>query len=153
MKNENSYIFLAHGLTRAILRSQPIGESYLNIFKTIFPVAILDPYDSSLNIDQQYLQMVCDTIYEFDAFEVGGASCYSACIVAQALAFLHGISSEMVIGICKQDEKIVGHAWIELVGNQHKRTIINPGRLNLREFREFSRLNPERVVAEWASSL
>lgn len=154
MKNEHTYIFLAHSLVRAMLLSHPIGDAYLGIFKSIFPGAAKGEFaGTSSPIDQNNLQKVCDFIYQADLLEIGGASCYSASIVVQALAFLHGIQSDIVIGVKRQDEKIVGHAWVELHREGVCPEIVNPGYANLNDYRALTRMNPEMAVAEWVDSI
>ncbi|RQS63000.1 hypothetical protein DID96_30635 [Burkholderia sp. Bp8963] len=102
MKNESAYIFLTHSLVRSFLLGQPVSDAYLGIFKSIYPAAVRGEFaDAPNHIDQTYLQEVCDSIYQADLLEVGTASCYSASIVVQSLAFLHGIPSDMVIGVKK----------------------------------------------------
>ena len=154
MKSESAYIFLTHSLVRAFLLGHSISDAYLYIFKSVFPAAIRGEFsDTSDHIDQTYLQEVCDSIYQSDLLEVGTASCYSASIVVQSLAFLHGIPSDMVIGVKKQDEKIVGHAWVELARKGSRLEIVNPGRIDLSEYRALTRMNPETAVAEWVASI
>jgi len=154
MKNEGLYLFLTHSLVRAMLLGQPKNDAYLSIFKSIFPGAVKGEFASKLShVNRFYLQEVCDSIYQTDLLEIGSASCYSASIVVQSVAFLHGISSEMVIGIKKQDEKVVGHAWVELCSEESGSEIINPGRMDLNEYRVLNRINPETIVSEWAAKI
>lgn len=154
MKNDGTYIFLVHSLVRAILLGQSIDDAYLGIFKSIFPGAIRGEFASDAGcIGRSYLQEVCDTIYRADLLEIGGASCYSASIVVQVLAFLHGIPSEMVIGVKRQDGKIAGHAWVELCRDGSRREIINPGRMDLNDYCALTRMNPETAVAGWVASI
>ncbi|RQZ41213.1 MULTISPECIES: lasso peptide biosynthesis B2 protein [unclassified Burkholderia] len=154
MKNDGAYIFLTHSLVRAMLLGRPVSDAYLGIFKSIFPGAVRGRYAGAVGrIDQPYLQEVCDSIYQADLLEMGGASCYSASIVVQALAFLHGIPSDLVIGVKRQDEKVVGHAWIELCRTGSVPEIVNPGRMDLNEYRALTRMNPETAVTGWVASL
>ncbi|MCY1212154.1 Transglutaminase-like superfamily protein [compost metagenome] len=154
MKNDGAYVFLAHSLVRAMLLSQPISDAYLGIFKSIFPGAVRGEFAGAVgHIDRSNLQEVCDFIYRPDLLEIGGASCYSASIVVQALAFLHGIPSDMVIGVKRQDEKIVGHAWVELCREGSRPEIVNPGGTDLNDYRALTRMNPETAVTGWVASI
>ncbi len=154
MKNEIAYIHLAHNFVRAMLLCQPVDSAYLRIFKSIFPGAIRGEFArSSHRVDRSYLQGICDCIYLTDMHETDRASCYSACIVVQAFAFLHGIRSDMVLGVRKQDEKLIGHAWLELHTDSPSPDIVNPGEIGLHEYRVLTRMNPEAAITQWANSL
>jgi hypothetical protein len=132
-----------------MLLNQPVNEAYLAIFKSIFPCAVRGDFSaSSQRIDRRYLQGICDYIYEMDEKESSYASCYSASVVAQVIAFSHGLASEMVLGVKKQDEKIVGHAWIEIIGQPTGHTI-SPGSVRIDDFQVLRRYNPEEIIRSW----
>jgi hypothetical protein len=130
---------------------QSTNEAYLSIFKYIFPISLRRRF-LCYDIDREYLQGVCNTIYRDDLLELGGASCYSASIVAQSLAYIHNIPSNMVIGIKKEDSKIIGHAWVELIKKHSKNEIISPGSIDISEYKVLHRINPENAVIEWITS-
>ncbi|WP_036771160.1 lasso peptide biosynthesis B2 protein [Photorhabdus australis] len=154
MKSNNAYIFLIHSLVRAILLEKPIKDAYLSIFKSIYPCTVRrNFFDAKKHIDHSYFQEICDFIYQADSSEITSASCYSASIVVQLLASLHGIPSDMVIGIKKQDEKIVGHAWIELCSDKFKTKIVNPGHVDLSGYSLLQRMSPDTAISEWATSI
>jgi hypothetical protein len=88
-----------------MLLSQSINDAYLGIFKSIFPSAVRGDFANATDhVNQSYLQEVCDSIFQADLLEIGSASCYSASIDVQSLAFLHGIPSDMVIGIKREGQ-------------------------------------------------
>lgn len=48
---------------------------------------------------------------------------------------------------------MVGHAWVELSRKESRSEIVNPGRIDLNEYRALTRMNPETAVAEWVTSI
>lgn len=149
MNNEQRLIFLLHGLVRSALASRPVDEAYLAVCKSVFPGVVLGQSGiAAAKVKPDYLPAICDFIYELDDKEVSYASCYSASIVIQLIALAHGIDSEIVIGIKRQDEKIVGHAWVETIGIRPKQ-IITPGRSPIDDFKVVKRLHPEKSIQSW----
>lgn len=149
MRNERMLVFLLHSVVRAMLLEHPVNEAYLLIFKSIFPCAVRGDFVSSTQrTDQHYLQGICDYIYEMDERESGNASCYSASVVAQIIAYSRGLETEMILGVKKEDERVVGHAWIEMTG-QPAGHAISPGRVRVDDFRILKRYNPEEVIRSW----
>jgi Transglutaminase-like superfamily len=149
MSNEQRLIFLLHGAIRALLVDRPVDEAYLAICKSIFPGTVLGEFTAPFGKgDHRYLTDICDYIYALDDNELSYASCYSASIAVQLIALAGGIDSEIVVGVKKQDRKMVGHAWVETVGFQPKR-IISPGRIGISDFKVVKRLHPEKAIQSW----
>jgi len=137
-----------HSLVRAILKEHSIEHGYLIICKSMFPSFTLNAPRLRDEIDIRYLQRICDDIYLLDKQELSYTSCYSACIVAQVVAMSYGLATEIVVGIKKQDKKIIGHAWLEhTLGRQTQ--IANPGDVNSHDFTEIKRLTPEPAIQTW----
>ncbi|SDV47381.1 lasso peptide biosynthesis protein [Chitinasiproducens palmae] len=154
MKSDDTHLFIVHGVVRAILLDRPVKDAYLAIFKSVFPGAVLGRFGClSRRTAPLHLQRVCDSLYRIDNVGTACASCYSATIVAQLLAFASSLPSEMVVGVKKQDGKIVGHAWLELGMGMTVPAIVNPGQVDLAEYRPMSRMAPERAIAAWAATL
>ncbi|HVW52266.1 MAG TPA: lasso peptide biosynthesis protein [Trinickia sp.] len=151
MKYEQSLLLVVHSLVRAILISNPIDPGYLMICKAVFPGYVLQPRQRWSSTAIVQLERICDDIYRLDGRELSYASCYSACITAQAIGLIKGIRSEIVLGVKKQDEKLVGHAWLECNAEREVK-IITPGKIATTEFTEIKRLNPEKVVQNWITN-
>lgn len=150
MRDEHVFAILLHSIIRTMLLRQPIDEAYAEIFKSTYPCGVFGKF--SRTIDREYLQKICDLIYSTDKREVNQASCYSASLVAQLVAFAHGIATEMAFGIRKQDEKVVGHAWLEIKKGAAILTI-NPGNENLNHYSVIKRLNPLYIVEKYVENL
>ncbi|WP_181321788.1 lasso peptide biosynthesis protein [Trinickia symbiotica] len=149
MNSEQRHILLLHGLVRALLLERAIDDAYLTICKNVFPGAVLGNFPASpKTIDHHYLTRICDFIYELDGKEWSYASCYSASIVVQLISLVFGVDSEIIIGVKKQDQKMIGHAWVELSGVNRKQ-IITPGRIGINEFKVIKRLRPENAIQSW----
>jgi len=100
MKNERAYIFMLHGVVRALLLNSTASEASLAIYKAVFPGAVGDRFLATRrHIDQSYLQMVADLLYEMDRQEIGYSSCYSVSLVLQIIAFVHGVDSQILLGV------------------------------------------------------
>lgn len=146
MRNEKICIALAHALIRQVLMRSSVEKAYEKIFRSLFPYSVLVKYGSHFNCGGiSALQSACDFIYELDEGEVGSASCYSASITVQALAFLSGLPADMLIGLRMSDKKITGHAWVEVFDGSTTQ-IVNPGRVATEEYQVVKRLRPEVVV-------
>ena len=150
MSNNTSVILALHGLVRAVLTQNSMEHGYLIICKSIYPSLVYKTNISKYALGQRELQEICDHIYSFDKEEVSYASCYSACISAQLIAMAHKVPSEIIIGMKKQDKKITGHAWLECEISR-QREIINPGNIDITDFHETKRLNPEITIKNWMS--
>lgn len=149
MNDEQRLIFLLHSLVRALLLERSIDDAYLAICKNVFPGTVLGKFPvSPEKIDHRYLMRVCDYIYELDDNEWSYASCYSASIVIQLMSLSFGFDSEIVIGVKKQDRKMIGHAWVEMSGSIQKQ-IITPGRIGIKDFKVVKRLHPETAIQSW----
>ncbi len=64
------------------------------------------------------------------------------------MSFVSGIDSEIVIGVKKQDAKMVGHAWVEL-NESNRKKIVTPGRIAIENFKIIKRLHPEHAIQSW----
>lgn len=148
MKPESQMLLSLHSLVRAILKEHSIENGYLIICKAMFPSFTLSTHRFRDEIHISDLQRICDDIYLLDKQELSYASCYSACIVAQVVAMSYGTPTEIVVGIKKQDKKIIGHAWLEWTRGQQTQ-IANPGDVNPRDFTEIKRLAPEPAIQTW----
>jgi hypothetical protein len=149
MTNEQRLIFVMHGMIRMFLIERPVDEAYLAICKSIFPGAALGKFSTPRNKNQRdYLTKICDYICELDDNEYSYASCYSTSIAVQMIALASGIDSEVVVGVKKQDRKLVGHAWVEIIESCSLQ-IVTPGRTCIDGFRVIKRLHPERAIQAW----
>jgi Transglutaminase-like superfamily len=149
MSNEQRLIFLMHGMIRMFLIERPVDEAYLAICKSVFPGAVLGKFTAPRDKSHlDYLTKICNYIYELDDNEYSYASCYSASIAIQLIALANGIDSEIVIGVKKQDRKLVGHAWVEIIGS-HSKQIVTPGQTCIDGFKVVKRLHPEKAIQAW----
>src|ERR1700675_504985 len=99
MRDERALVFLLHSVVRGMLLNPSLDDPYLAIVKSIYPCAVRGEFITvSRRIDQRYLQGLCDYIYELDERETSYSSCYSASVVIQLIAFVHGVASEMFLG-------------------------------------------------------
>lgn len=149
MNNEHQHILLLHALVRALILDRPIDDAYLAICKNVFPGTVFGSFaNSAKGVNHSYLVSACDFIYELDHKEWSYASCYSASIVIHLMSFVSGIDSEIVIGVKKQDAKMVGHAWVEL-NESNRKKIVTPGRIAIENFKIIKRLHPEHAIQSW----
>ncbi|WP_206951346.1 lasso peptide biosynthesis protein [Trinickia acidisoli] len=148
MKHDVPMILALHGLVRAILTNHSIEDGYLIICKSLFPSFIFRTTTYVQGTDSVDLQSICDAIYRLDESELSYASCYSACMVAQIVAMTYGIPAEIIVGIKKQDKKLLGHAWLEYAANGRTQ-IVNPRGADPRDFTEIKRLTPETTIQTW----
>ncbi|MEA3122153.1 MAG: hypothetical protein QOH33_1714, partial [Paraburkholderia sp.] len=147
--NEQRLIFLMHGMIRMLLIERPIDEAYLAICKSVFPGAALGRFAPPRDKNHRdYLTGICDYIYELDDNEYSYATCYSASIAVQLVALACGIETEVVIAVKKQDRKLVGHAWVEIIGS-HSKQIVAPGQTCIDGFKVIKRLHPEKAIQAW----
>jgi hypothetical protein len=148
MTHEESLLIALHSLVRSVLTGNSIEHGYLIVCKALFPGYVLQRRRHTSSADIAKLERICKDIYHLDDIEVSSASCYSACVTAQAFCLSIGVESEIVIGITKQDEKLVGHAWLECE-LRGRTKIITPGSIDTTIFTETKRLNPEETVTKW----
>lgn len=148
MKPDSPILLPLHSLVRAILQQNSVEHGYLIICKSVFPSFVLRTDSIKGEIEPTDLQKICDYLYLLDEQELSYTSCYSACIAAQIVAMTYGIPTEIIIGIRKQDKKIVGHAWLEYTLDRQTK-IANPGDADPRDFTEVKRLCPETTVQTW----
>ena len=92
------------------------------------------------------MRQVADWLYRLDAEERVVASCYSVSLTLQLMAYAQGDNPEMVIGLKKADEKLLGHAWLKLRSGE----VINPGNESLENMAVMRRLVMVDVVNQWA---
>lgn len=148
---EQSLLLVVHSLVRSILISNPIDQGYLMICKAVFPGYALQPCQKCSPTAVIDFARVCDDIYRLDERELSYASCYSACITAQAIGLINGFRSELVLGVKKQDEKLIGHAWLECnAGGEVK--LITPGKIDTTVFTAIKRLDPEKTIQNWMTN-
>lgn len=147
MNNEQCLIDLLHCTVRNILINQSVSDPYLSIIKAVYPSSLFSEVKTK-PINNHYLQSICNYIYDINNEQVNYSSCYSASIVVQIIAMAHGVSSEIVIGIKKQDMKVLGHAWVE-VNTRGGLFVANPGYINIKDFKPIRKLNPNNVLHNW----
>ena len=149
MHPDRTVLALLHCVVRAVLldtRQGRTGDPYLALVRAVYPYAVFG--GARPPPDGEALQAACDTICRLDDGGTGLVSCYSASMVVQLLAMAHGLSSEMLIGVRKQDQRLSGHAWVE-VRLRNGICCINPGRLELSRYRILRRRAPEAELLQW----
>jgi hypothetical protein len=149
MKYDRVYIALIHAMVKNLLMAYPVEEAHARIFRHLFPYTVWEKFERKAGEScERALQRVCDVVYELDEAEAGRASCYSASLVAQALAYLWRQPVELVIGLRRSDQKIFGHAWLEIAGGDGVVRVVSPGRVPVGAYRVSKRLAPEDLIGD-----
>ncbi|PHM37558.1 lasso peptide biosynthesis protein [Xenorhabdus innexi] len=65
------------------------------------------------------------------------STCYTLSLCIQLYLYSNGYDSKLIYGITKVDQRIFGHAWVELDDSKLKKEVLfNPGRVNLDEMKK-----------------
>ncbi|NHB60038.1 lasso peptide biosynthesis protein [Photorhabdus sp. RW14-46] len=64
------------------------------------------------------------------------STCYTLSLCIQLYLYSNGYDSKLIYGLTKIDQRIFGHAWIELKDSRfNKEVLFNPGRVALNEMK------------------
>lgn len=132
-----------------MIRSMCLSMNFKDVFSIIcnHSFCLVDNF-SQINlpkIGQNFFQNLANLLYTLDQKESVVASCYSVSLTAFCIAASRGLNPYLVIGLDKLDEKLRGHAWIELPGG----CLANPGLLDITKMSVLHKWNINDGLDKW----
>jgi hypothetical protein len=135
-------------MVRCLLLQHGFERAYAMIAVQMFPLFESASRRRVAPIRRQQLSELGLYLYELDDQESLTTSCLSIAIMIQALLFSCGQEAELIIGVRKQDAKLLGHAWVQLGDGQ----VIDPNDLR-RNMVVLQRFSMRTQVERWAATV
>lgn len=112
------YGTVLHAVIRAMLLQHGFAKTYHTISVQMFPLYESARRRRAPSIGVAQLNQLGQYLYQMDDQDSLTTSCLSIAIMTQAILFSSGEDSDLLIGIQKQDHKLLGHAWVRLQNGQ-----------------------------------
>lgn len=117
------YAAVLHTLVRCLVLQYGFERAYHLIAVQLFPLFESAHRRGAASVRPAQLVALGDYLYTLDDQESLTTSCLSIAIATQAVLFSVGQEADLLIGVKKQDRKLLGHAWVCLPDGQ----VIDPG--------------------------
>jgi hypothetical protein len=137
-----------HAMVRCLLLHHGFDRAYAMIAVQMFPLFESASRRRVAPLHRNQLDDLGRYLYDLDEQESLTTSCLSIAIVTQTLLFSCGHEAELIIGVRKQDAKLLGHAWVQLVDGQ----VIDPNDLR-RGMVVLQRFSMRAQVEQWVATI
>src|SRR5947209_8304588 len=105
---------LLHNVVRSLVTELGFEASYRLLALQLFGLHENPNRQGFEQLSAKDLQEIADWLYRLDEEERIVASCYSVSLTLDLMAYSQGENPVLVMGLKKVDEKLLGHAWLQL---------------------------------------
>lgn len=142
-----------HAIIRDLLPKGTIDSVRTNIFSVLYPTRHwlfeMRPANSP-DLAPSDISLMCSYLEHLEKNEKTTSSCSSITLTAEALAYAGNLESKLLIGLRKDDFKLLGHAWLEIIvdGKMH---LINPNDQPVHEFTPIVTEGADGLLLKWTN--